>query len=230
MRVTMKRFNFNAVRTSHYPNDPYWLDLCDELGLYVIDEANLEAHAYYHQVGRDRRYASAFLERGVAHGGARQESSLRHPLVARQRERPTARTTMPWPAGFAVMIPAGPLHFEPGIWVKDAGQAADSKKIYDIGYRVTDIVCPMYPPIDEHCRVGDGQIASGPAPPAHHVRILARHGQQQRFARDYWDAFEKYPGLAGRLHLGMDRSRHQAEDRGGSGLLGLRRRFRRPAE
>ena len=56
--VTMKRFNFNAVRTSHYPNDPYWLDLCDELGLYVIDEANLESHAYYQQVGRERRYAS----------------------------------------------------------------------------------------------------------------------------------------------------------------------------
>jgi beta-galactosidase len=45
--VTMKRLNFNAVRASHYPNDPYWLDLCDELGLYLIDEANLESHAYY---------------------------------------------------------------------------------------------------------------------------------------------------------------------------------------
>ena len=63
--VTMKRFNVNAVRTSHYPNDPFWLDLCDELGLYVIDEANLESHAYYHQICRDRRYASAFLQRAV---------------------------------------------------------------------------------------------------------------------------------------------------------------------
>jgi len=59
----MKQFNVNAVRTSHYPNDPYWLDLCDRYGLYVIDEANIEAHAYYDEVCRDPRYASAFIER-----------------------------------------------------------------------------------------------------------------------------------------------------------------------
>ncbi|MGD9420124.1 MAG: glycoside hydrolase family 2 TIM barrel-domain containing protein [Verrucomicrobiota bacterium JB025] len=40
----MKQFNFNAVRTSHYPNDPYFYDLCDEYGLYVMDEANVESH------------------------------------------------------------------------------------------------------------------------------------------------------------------------------------------
>lgn len=40
----MKQFNINAVRTSHYPNDPEWYDLCDEYGLYVVDEANIESH------------------------------------------------------------------------------------------------------------------------------------------------------------------------------------------
>jgi len=40
----MKKFNFNAVRTSHYPNHPTWYDLCDEYGIYVIDEANIECH------------------------------------------------------------------------------------------------------------------------------------------------------------------------------------------
>ena len=40
----MKQFNINAVRTSHYPNDPRWYDLCDEYGLYVVDEANIESH------------------------------------------------------------------------------------------------------------------------------------------------------------------------------------------
>ncbi len=40
----MKRFNINAVRTSHYPNDPKWLELCDEYGIYVVDEANIESH------------------------------------------------------------------------------------------------------------------------------------------------------------------------------------------
>jgi beta-galactosidase len=40
----IQRFNFNAVRTSHYPNDPWFYDLCDRAGLYVIDEANIETH------------------------------------------------------------------------------------------------------------------------------------------------------------------------------------------
>ncbi len=40
----LKQFNFNAVRTSHYPNDPYFYDLCDKYGLYVMDEANIETH------------------------------------------------------------------------------------------------------------------------------------------------------------------------------------------
>jgi beta-galactosidase len=40
----MKQYNINAVRTSHYPNDPYWYQLCDEYGLYVVDEANIEVH------------------------------------------------------------------------------------------------------------------------------------------------------------------------------------------
>lgn len=44
----MKRYNINAVRTSHYPNHPLWYDLCDEYGLYVIDETNLETHGTWH--------------------------------------------------------------------------------------------------------------------------------------------------------------------------------------
>jgi len=59
----MKQFNINAVRTSHYPNDPYWLDLCDRYGLYVFDEANIESHAFYHEICRDPRYTGAFVER-----------------------------------------------------------------------------------------------------------------------------------------------------------------------
>jgi beta-galactosidase len=40
----MKQFNINTVRTSHYPNDPYWYELCTEYGLYMVDEANIESH------------------------------------------------------------------------------------------------------------------------------------------------------------------------------------------
>lgn len=51
----MKRFNINSVRTSHYPNAEYWLDLCDEYGLYVVDEANVESHG----MGYDLSYTMA---------------------------------------------------------------------------------------------------------------------------------------------------------------------------
>ena len=62
--VLMKQLNINAVRTSHYPDDPYWLELCDRYGLYVIDEANIESHAYEFELCHDARYVHAFVERG----------------------------------------------------------------------------------------------------------------------------------------------------------------------
>ena len=61
----MKAFNVNAVRTSHYPNDPAFYDLCDELGLYVVAEANLETHAYYDDLCRNPIYAPAFADRAA---------------------------------------------------------------------------------------------------------------------------------------------------------------------
>ncbi len=61
----MKQFNFNAVRASHYPNNPYWLDLCDEYGLYVIDEANLETHGVNSMLSNDPEWYEAFLARAI---------------------------------------------------------------------------------------------------------------------------------------------------------------------
>jgi len=48
--ITMKRFNINALRTSHYPNHPYTYELCDRYGIYVIDEVNLESHGRWHNI------------------------------------------------------------------------------------------------------------------------------------------------------------------------------------
>ncbi|MEC1526242.1 glycoside hydrolase family 2 TIM barrel-domain containing protein, partial [Neobacillus niacini] len=48
---TLKRHNINAVRTSHYPNQTYWYELCDEYGVYVIDEMNLETHGSWQKMG-----------------------------------------------------------------------------------------------------------------------------------------------------------------------------------
>lgn len=59
----MKQYNFNSVRTSHYPNDPYLYELCDKYGLYVIDEANIETHEVGGRLSNDPLWAAAFLER-----------------------------------------------------------------------------------------------------------------------------------------------------------------------
>ncbi|SDF92956.1 beta-galactosidase [Thermoanaerobacter thermohydrosulfuricus] len=62
--LIMKKFNINAVRTSHYPNDPLWYDLCDEYGLYVMDEANLETHGVRDKVpASDPNWTAASIDR-----------------------------------------------------------------------------------------------------------------------------------------------------------------------
>ncbi len=60
---TMKQFNINAVRTSHYPNDPRWYELCDEYGIYLMDEANLETHELGGYLSNRSEWGAAHLER-----------------------------------------------------------------------------------------------------------------------------------------------------------------------
>jgi len=62
----MKQANINAVRTSHYPNDPRWYELCDRYGLYVLDEANIETHGTRGYLASDPRWHNAFLNRAIA--------------------------------------------------------------------------------------------------------------------------------------------------------------------
>jgi len=63
--LTMKRLNFNAVRTSHYPDDPAWYDLCDEYGICLVCEANLETHGVTGRLSNDPEWAAAYLERAI---------------------------------------------------------------------------------------------------------------------------------------------------------------------
>ena len=193
--VTMKRFNVNAVRAAHYPNDPYWLDLCDEIGLYLIDEADLEAHDYYHQIGRDRRYAGAFLDRGLR----MVERDKNHPSVIlwslgnETAYGPNHDAMAGWIRGYD---PSRPLHFEPGVWLQNVARQP-SEKIYDVGYRATDIVCPMYPAVERII----GWATDKSHPDRTRPLILCEYshamGNSNGSLADYWDAFEKYPGLQG---------------------------------
>ena len=128
----MKQFNVNAVRTSHYPNDPYWLDLCDRFGLYVVDEANIESHAYYDELCRDPRYATAFVER-VANMVERDKN---HPSVIlwslgnESGYGPNHDAAAGW---VRARDPSRPLHYEGAIrrdWT--GGRRRDRRRLPDV--------------------------------------------------------------------------------------------------
>jgi beta-galactosidase len=97
---TMKQHNINAVRTSHYPNDPLFYALCDEYGLYVVDECNLEAHHHYAQVGADPFWSNAFLSRVTR-------------MVVRDKNHPSI---IMWSMGNETGF--GPNHAAMAAWVK----------------------------------------------------------------------------------------------------------------
>ena len=61
----IKQFNFNCIRTAHYPNDPYFLDLCDEYGILLIDESSLESHGLGGKLSNDPQWTTAHMERAI---------------------------------------------------------------------------------------------------------------------------------------------------------------------
>ena len=187
----MKQFNVNAVRTSHYPNDPYCYDLCDRYGIYVVDEANIESHAFYREICRDPRYTNAFVERVRRHGRARQEPSVRHLLVAGQRERlrPQPRRGRGLgPRGRS--LPAAALrgrHRTLGWQQLGRGPARHRRGLPDV------------PADRRYRRVGQDQRRLAADDP---VRVLARHGQQQRQPGRLLGGVRDLSRPAGRLSSG----------------------------
>ena len=177
--VLLKQFGFNAVRTSHSPNDPRLLDLCDELGVLVVDEANIESHAFNFSLVHDPRYRAQWWN------AARGWSSATR----------TTPCVVMWSLGnesgygaahdaLAAWIrhrdPTRPLHYEGAIMLDWRG-----------GQAATDVLCPMYPEIWTIEAAGrrarpdpafDGLMPRD-RPARDPVRVLARDGQQQRVPR-----------------------------------------------
>ena len=181
--VLMKQFGFNAVRTSHSPNDPRFYDLCDELGLYVVDEANIEAHAFIFSLCHDPRYLAAWVERGSR-------------MVQRDKNHPSI---VMWSLGnesgygaahdaLAAWIrrydPTRPLHYEGAIFLE-----------WNRDQDVTDVLCPMYPEIADIVRWAE----KGQAPEMPLIMCEYSHamGNSNGGLADYWDAIERLPGLQG---------------------------------
>lgn len=194
--LTMKRFNFNAVRTSHYPNDPYWLDLCDELGLYVVDEANFESHAFFYQMSNDRRYASACLERGIRMV-ERDKNHASVILWSLGNESGYGSNHDAMAGWIRSYDPSRPLHYEPALFNRPGGRLEEGPWSYHAGYRGTDIVCPMYPSIDTIVRWATDKTHPDRTRPLILCEYSHAMGNSNGSLADYWDAFEKHPGLQG---------------------------------
>lgn len=182
--VTMKRHNINAVRTSHYPNDHRFYDLCDEYGLYVIDEANVESHAFNTSLCHDPSYRASWLER-VAR------------MVERDRNHPSI---VMWSLGnesgygeihdaCAALVrsidPSRLLHYEGAVF--HAGWN-------DGGRGVTDVVCPMYaaPAAIETYLKSD--LGDRPVVMCEYSHAM---GNSNGGLADYWKLVDEYPRFQG---------------------------------
>ena len=169
----MKQHNVNAVRTSHYPNDPEWYDLCDRYGLYVVDEANLETHGIgadpRNRIAHDPVWQPAMIDRMQRHDRAGQEPSVGHHLVdgQRGRRRPELRGRVQEPSRRAT--PRG---------------RSTTKGRRLMAARTPTSNSFMYP--TPKAVRGERGEAPGHAPPP--LRVLPRHGEQLGGLKEYWDA------------------------------------------
>ncbi|WP_329581276.1 glycoside hydrolase family 2 TIM barrel-domain containing protein [Streptomyces sp. NBC_01361] len=180
--VTMKRFGFNAVRTSHYPNDPAFLDLCDELGLYVVDEADIEAHDHAHEIADDPRYLPAFVDRVSR-------------MVLRDKNHPSV---IVWSLGNESDY--GANHDAAAGWVRRHDPTRPIQyegalhKGWDTPWLATDVICPMYASIDEIVAYAESGRQTKPLILCEYSHAM---GNGNGSLADYWAAIESTPGLQG---------------------------------
>lgn len=179
----LKAFNFNAVRTSHYPPDPYFLDLADEYGLYVIDEANIESHDNSDSLCADPRYQAAFLDRVSR-------------MVLRDRNHPSIISwSLGNESGYGVnhdaaaawvrrVDPSRPLHYERAAALTDWAGA----------HLATDMICPMYPSIESIVNWAKKTADNRPLIMCEYAHAM---GNSCGNLADYWEAIESHHGLQG---------------------------------
>jgi beta-galactosidase len=178
----MKQHNVNAVRTSHYPDDPYWLELCDRHGLYVVDEANIESHAYYDDLCRDPRYAAAFLERvrNMVERDKNHPSVLLWSLGNESGYGPNHDAAAAW---IRARDPSRPLHYEGAI-----------KSDWSAGAVATDVVCPMYASVEE---IEAWAVDNDGTRPLILCEYSHAMGNSNGGLADYYAAFDRHDALQG---------------------------------
>jgi len=175
----MKQNNINAVRSSHYPNDPYWLDLCDKYGLYVINEANIESHPLAidstTQIGNEMSWLPAHQMRTKR-------------MFYRDRNHTSIYS---WSLGNEAG--KGEVFKATYNWLK----ANDDNRIvqYEPAHKedYTDIYCPMYPKPEYLINHGK----SNSDKPSIMIEYAHAMGNSVGNLQDYWDIIETYPNLQG---------------------------------
>ncbi len=177
----MKRFNINAVRTSHYPNDPQWYDLCDEYGLYVCAESNQEGHGFGYEDSSEAKkpqFARQILERNQHNVGTK----FNHPSIIiwslgnETVDGPNFTAAREW---ILSQDKSRPIQFE------QAGKGSN-----------TDIFCPMY--YDQKgCEEYSKSMAQEDAKPLIQCEYSHAMGNSSGGLKDYWDLVRKYPKYQG---------------------------------
>ncbi|GGG10081.1 beta-galactosidase [Dokdonia pacifica] len=177
--LLMKQNNINAVRSAHYPNDPYWLDLCDKYGLYVIDEANIESHPLAidekTQIGNEMSWLPAHMSRTQR-------------MYYRDRNHPSIYA---WSLGNEAG--EGDIFITTYNWLKkqDANRIVQYEPAGKDDY--TDIYCPMYP--KPEYLINHGKSSSDK--PSVMIEYCHAMGNSVGNLQDYWDIIEEYPNLQG---------------------------------
>lgn len=175
----MKQNNINAVRSSHYPNHPYWYDLCDKYGLYVIDEANIESHPLAidesTQLGNEMSWLPAHLDRTQR-------------MYFRDRNHPSI---IIWSLGNEAGH--GKVFETTYNWIKknDSTRMVQYEPAGISDY--TDIFCPMYPRPENL----EKYAKNNPTKPAIMIEYAHAMGNSVGNLQDYWDIIEKYDVLQG---------------------------------
>ena len=175
----MKQFNLNAVRTCHYPDDNYWYELCDQYGLYVVAEANVESHGMGYgdrSLAKNPLYKKAHLERNQRNV----QRGYNHPSI------------IFWSLGNEAGYGA---NFEAAydcVKAEDASRAIQYEQAGQQGK--TDIFCPMYYGYDSCERYGADASKTKPLIQCEYAHAM---GNSQGGFKEYWDLIRKYPNYQG---------------------------------
>ena len=187
----LKQFNFNAVRCAHYPNDVMWYELCDQYGIYLVDEANIEAHDFYDQLCRDTRWLPAFVDRAsrMVHRDKNHPSIIQWSLGNESGYGPNHDAIAGW---IRSIDDSRLLHYE-GATRQEYGQAETCMEP-GRGAHATDIFCPMYPSVEDMIEWVTTVDDPRPYIPCEYSHAM---GNSNGSLKEYWRAIEQHHGLQG---------------------------------